>query len=52
MNSEMTGVVLDIDRLGQRGEGVARTGRGLVFVLMRCRGNRARGSRRRTRAPA
>lgn len=32
MNSEMTGVTLDIERLGQRGEGVARTGRGLVFV--------------------
>ncbi|MBX9759397.1 MAG: TRAM domain-containing protein [Beijerinckiaceae bacterium] len=28
----MTGVMLEIERLGQRGEGVARTDRGLVFV--------------------
>lgn len=32
MNSAMTGTILDIERLGQRGEGVARSERGLVFV--------------------
>jgi len=32
MSDSITGTVLDIERLGQRGEGVARTGKGLVFV--------------------
>ena len=32
MNEEARGTILDIERLGQRGEGVARTDKGLVFV--------------------
>ena len=32
MSAGLRGVVLDIEKLGQRGEGVARTDRGLVFV--------------------
>jgi 23S rRNA (uracil1939-C5)-methyltransferase len=42
MNNDMTGTILDIERLGQRGEGVARTARGLVFVPYAVPGDTAR----------
>lgn len=42
MNSPAAGTVLDIERLGQRGEGVARNERGLVFVPYALPGDTAR----------
>lgn len=42
MTSPVTGTLLDIERLGQRGEGVARTARGLVFTPYALPGDTAR----------